>query len=615
MVASIAGREGPEYLVEIEDAAAHLFRVSLRLPQPRARQRLSLPVWIPGSYLVREFSRHLGGLRARQGRSECRCVQVDKCTWEVACKAGEPLHVQWQVYAFDTSVRAAFLSAERAFFNGTSLLLRAEGSEARPQRLRLAALPAGWRVATAMTPLQGATNAFVAADYDELVDHPFELGNFWDAEFEAGGVSHRFVVAGAWPGFEGERLVADTQAICETQIAFWHGAHATSGKAKNRPPRTAVAPFERYVFLLHAMEDGYGGLEHRASTALIAKRADLPRPGLARDAEGYVRLLGLISHEYFHTWNVKRLRPAELVPLDYGRENLTELLWFFEGFTSYFDDWLLLQSGRIDASQYLGLLGKTIQGVLSTPGRLKHPLSQASFEAWTKYYRADENTPNWTVSYYTKGSLVALALDLRLRQQAERPDLRAHGLGALMRALWRRSGAARAYSPGAAGRRGGALTMADIEAELDTLAGPGLVAELRHWVHGSTDLPLQALLDTAAVHWVQTEPAGLAARWGLRVDERMGVKQVLAGGAAQAAGLSVGDELIAIDGWRVRTLDDAKAWLPAQGEAALLVSRGQRVLMLKLRLPELAQAPQVALAAAAAAAEGALALRRAWLGA
>ena len=198
---------------------------------------------------------------------------------------------------------------------------------------------------------------YVAADYDELVDHPFELGRFWRGSFDAAGVPHEFVVAGAWPGFDGERLLADTRRICEAQIAFWHGTR------KPKPP------FDRYVFMLNAVDDGYGGLEHRASTALIARP---PRPAAARPAaptsDGYNTLLGLISHEYFHTWNVKRLKPRELARIDYTRENYTPLLWFFEGFTSYYDDLLLLRAGLIDAPRYLSLVAKTINGVAATPG-------------------------------------------------------------------------------------------------------------------------------------------------------------------------------------------------------------------------------------------------------
>ena len=242
------------------------------------------------------------------------------------------------------------------------------------------------------------------------------MGTFWSGSFVARGVPHRFVVSGASPSFDGERLLSDTQKICETQIDFWHGSSIKSISAKKR------VPHQNYVFMLNAVDDSYGGLEHRNSTALICSRKDLPRLGDAsskvtptKQMEGYTTLLGLISHEYFHTWNVKRLRPAEFSAYQYGAENYTQLLWFFEGFTSYYDDLLLRRAQLIDDATYLKLLNKTINQVQQTPGRLVQSVAQASFDAWVKYYRQDENTPNSTVSYYTKGALVALCFDLTLR--------------------------------------------------------------------------------------------------------------------------------------------------------------------------------------------------------
>jgi predicted metalloprotease with PDZ domain len=520
-----------EVLVELADTRAHCFRVTLKVPRPAASQRVSLPVWIPGSYLVREFARHLSGLEARQGEVECRIDHVDKCTWDVHCSGAGTLWLRCEVYAFDLSVRAAFLDDRRGFFNGTALFLRVEGREAETHRLRFRALPPRWQVATAMAPT-ARRHEFECAGYGELVDHPVELGRFWRGGFEVRGVPHEMVVTGAWPSFDADRLLADVRRICETQIAFWHGK-------RGKPP------MPRYLFLLNVLDEGYGGLEHRSSTALVCGRRQLPRVGVAETADGYVQLLGLISHEYFHTWNVKRLKPREFESIDFGRENYTRLLWFFEGFTSYYDDLLLLRAGLIDAPRYLRLLGKTMAGVLATPGRLQQSVAGASFDAWIKYYRSDENTPNATISYYTKGSLVALALDA---------SLRAGGRGNLddvMRLLWQRSA-------------GGPIAEADIAAALREVAGRPMDDELARWVHGKEDLPLPALLESLGVQW-RDDAADLAAQMGLRVSEGpisgVQVKTVLRGGAAERAGVSAGDELLAIDGWRVRRIDDARAWL------------------------------------------------------
>jgi predicted metalloprotease with PDZ domain len=578
------------YRIDVADAHAHLFRITLMVPKPAAEQRLSLPVWIPGSYLVREFARHLSGIGAKQGTRELPLQQLDKATWLARCSGRGALSVSYLVYAFDTSVRAAFLDADRGFFNGTGLCLRVEGSEALPHRVELRTLPAGWQVATAMRPVKAdaaGRGIYEAADYDELVDHPVEMGRFWRGQFSACGVAHEFVVAGALPDFDGERLLKDSHRICEAQIRFWHG--------RKKPP------FDRYVFLLNVIEDGHGGLEHRASTALIASRRDLPQAGKAEMSDGYANLLGLISHEYFHTWNVKRLRPAEFARYDYTQENYTELLWFFEGFTSYYDDLFLVRCGLIDTARYLKLIGRTVSGVLALPGRKVQSVAQSSFDTWVKYYRSDENTPNATISYYTKGSLVALALDLTLRREGK------GSLDAVMRALWAVSA-------------GGPISEVQIRAALLQVGGRSFDAELEAWVHGTDELPLQALLAPFGVEWA-AEAATLAQRLGLRVSESAltGVKvsHVLRGGAAERAGLSVGDELLALQGWRLRRLDEALRLMVAGTPATLLVARDQRVLSLSLTLPVVvvSAGPGVTLKAASQPAAAVAALQRVWLSA
>jgi predicted metalloprotease with PDZ domain len=517
------------YRVEIEDANAHLFRVTLTLARPAVAQGLSLPVWAPGSYLVREFSRHLSALTARQGGRAVSLAQHDKARWVAACAGHAALVVSYLVYAFDTSVRGAFLDAGRGFFNGSSLFLRAEGREAEAQRLSLGRLPAGWQVATSMSAL--GPRRFEAADYDELIDHPLALGRFWHGRFRAGGVEHAVAVGGAWPSFDGARLLLDAARVCQAQVRFWHGG----GKP----------PFRRYLFLIHVAEDGHGGLEHRASAALLAARRDLPRTGVAEAGDGYVGLLGLISHEYFHAWNVKRMTSCELAAPDLGRETYTRLLWFYEGFTSYYDDLLLLRAGLIDRARYLRLLAKAINGVLGSPGRRVQSVASASFDAWIKYYRGDENTPNATVSYYTKGALVALVCDLWLRVHASAT------LDDVMRRLWRAS-------------TRGAIGEDEIAGALAAAGGERLGRELQAWVHGTAELPLRSLLALAGVSWHE-ESVPLAALLGLRLNEGpvsgVQVRHVLRGSAAEAAGLAPGDELIAVDGWRVRRLDDARQWL------------------------------------------------------
>jgi predicted metalloprotease with PDZ domain len=478
------------------------------------------------------------------------------------------LQLSYEVYAFDNSVRTAWLDTQRGFFNGTSLCLRVHGQEDMPHALSLNAIKGStWLAATGLQATKVNKQGFgdyVAANYDELVDCPFELGNFWRGEFTACGIAHEFVVAGAMASFDGAKLIADTQKICETEIKFWHEKKSTSS-----------APYKRYVFMLNAVEEGYGGLEHRNSTALICNRRDLPSLGMKKMPDSYVTLLGLISHEYFHTWNVKQLRPAEFARYDYTQENYTELLWFFEGFTSYYDDLLLRRAKLIDDTTYFKLINKTINMVLQAPGRQIQSVAQASFDAWVKYYRQDENTPNATISYYTKGALVAMCLDLSMRSEGNA------NLDQVMRGLWQRC-------------KGGPLTEADLLAELQEQTGRSWHKEIKAWVHSTQELPLKTLLSSHGVV-VHEDPSQMAQRLGLRVAEVQGVvqiKAVLRGGAAEKAGMAAGDEWWAVASskaksttWRLKKLDDLTLLLGSDKKAKATITRDQKVLVLDLNIP------------------------------
>jgi predicted metalloprotease with PDZ domain len=433
----------------------------------------------------------------------------------------------------------------------------------------------GWNVATGLPAMdvdKAGFGRYQAADYDELADCPVEMGVFWSGSFSACGVPHRLVVAGALPSFDGARLLRDTQKICETQLQFWHAEGDPAAKHL-----ADKAPFAHYVFFLSAVDDSYGGLEHRNSTALIAARRDLPRLNDAKTSDGYTTLLGLISHEYFHTWNVKRLRPAEFARYDYAQENYTELLWFFEGFTSYYDDLLLRRAGLIDDAGYFKLLTKTANQVLQTPGRALQTVAQASFDAWVKYYRQDENTPNATVSYYTKGALVALCLDLSLRAEGKAT------LDAVMRGLWTRCA-------------GGPMAEADLLVVLQDQTGRSWAKEIKAWVHSTRELPLKSLLQAQGLQ-VHVDPAQMAQRLGLRVSDANGtvtIKAVLRGGAAESAGFAAGDEWLGVDvgargqggSWRLNKLDDLALLLGPERRFSALVSRDKRLLRLSLVLPQ-----------------------------
>ncbi|TFW24509.1 M61 family peptidase [Massilia arenosa] len=528
-----------QYSILPKDLSGHLFEVTLRVAAPAPEGQLFvLPAWIPGSYMIREFARNIVRIRAESNGAEVRLTKLDKHSWQADPVEG-PLTLVYEVYAWDLSVRAAHMDQTHAFFNGTSVFLRVAGQEATRHVVDIRP-PDGpesryWRVATALPELGAKRYGFgtyAADNYDELIDHPVEMGDFALGSFTAHGVEHDIVITGRVPNLNMERLERDLKVLCETQIAFFE-------------PKTRQAPMQRYVFMTMAVGDGYGGLEHRASTALICNRNDLPSVGDQGKppSEGYVRFLGLCSHEYFHTWNVKRMKPAVFAPYDYQVENYTPLLWFFEGFTSYYDDLLLLRSGLIDEPTYLKLLGKTIGSVWRGSGRTKQSVSDSSFDAWSKYYRMDENAPNAIVSYYTKGSLVGLGFDLSIRAKTEGR----RSLDDVMRTLWQRYG--RDFYSG--GGRG--VTDQELEALFDEVSGLRLRPLFERWVRGTEDLPL----------------AKLFAPFGIKlVDERKGDKpsldvgttrdgadlkltQVHEGGAAHHAGLSAGDIVLALDGLRV----------------------------------------------------------------
>jgi len=532
------------YRIKPSDPAAHLFEVSCQLAVDTSPDQeglvFALPAWIPGSYMIREFARHIIDIRAscdHGGKKRAvRLRKRDKHSWQAApCKG--TLTLTWTVYAWDLSVRCAHLDQTHAFFNGTGVFLRVVGQEHLPHVLDIER-PDGdgyrrWRVATALPELKARRHGFGsyrAANYDELVDHPVEMGEFQLASFEACGTTHEVAITGRVPNLDLARLCTDLTRICEAQIRFFE-------------PRSARAPFERYVFLIMAVGDGYGGLEHRASTALICKRDDLPVTGAdpAVIADAYLGFLGLASHEYFHSWNVKRIKPAVFAPYDFDAEAYTSLLWIFEGFTSYYDDLFLLRCGLIDTARYLGLVAKTIGSVLAGSGRKRQSVAESSFDAWIKYYRQDENAPNAIVSYYAKGCLVALALDLHLRAASGGNK----SLDDVMLLLWRRFGQT-FYT----GKQSG-LAEDEFPAIVEAATGINVEREVRAWAAGRDDLPLESLFAGVGVDLSRaaatTQPV-LGAK--LAAGEPR-LAQVFQSGPAHQAGLSAGDVLIALGGLRV----------------------------------------------------------------
>lgn len=535
------------YRLAPTDLAGHRCEVSVTIENPAPDgQVVSLPAWIPGSYLVREFARQIESMEASCDGRPVALTKLDKNTWRAEPCQGT-LTITCVIYAWDLSVRASHLDETHGFFNGTSLFLQVHGREDAPCLLELVPPPAGsvaseWKVYTSLPEAVGEPGAaerhgfglYRAPDYDALLDHPIEMGTPYVASFTAHGAEHEMVFTGLIPGLDLQRIVDDTRRICEAQIAFFE-------------PETRRAPFldsaERYVFMTMVTGDAYGGLEHRASTALMAARSDLPAIGKPEQSDGYRTFLGLVSHEYFHTWNVKRIKPAVFAPYDLTQENYTRLLWVFEGFTSYYDDLLLLRSGCINTTDYLRLLAKTVSGVLRAPGRLKQSVAESSFDAWTRYYRQDENSPNALVSYYTKGSLVALGLDLTIRRESggER------SLDDVMRLMWQRYG--RDFYQG----RVQGVAEEELPALILEATGVDTSDFIRRYAEGREDVPVAELL---ADQGIATEWKASSQTPSLEVRTRnQGTDVVLAtvyeGGPAHRGGLSAQDVLVAIDGIRV----------------------------------------------------------------
>ncbi len=484
--------------------------------------------------MIREFARNIVRIQAESMGEPVRLRKFDKHTWLAAPCSG-PLTLTYEVYAWDMSVRCAHLDTTNGFFNGTQVFLAVAGADAFDHLVDVRRPADGigddWRVATTLTEAAGRKVAakrdgfgvYRAASYDELIDHPVAMGRFASVKFDACGVPHEVAIWGRIHA-DMQRIAADLARICTAHIRLF-----------GEP-----APFPRYLFLVHAVAEGHGGLEHRNSTALICARDDLPAPNCGAVSDRYASFLSLCSHEYFHSWNVKRIKPAAFVPYDLSRENHTGLLWVFEGFTSYYDDLGLRRSGVIDVEAYLARLANTISRVQQGSGRKKQTLAESSFDAWIKYYRQDENSPNAIVSYYDKGALVALCLDLTLR-------IRSGGrvsLDDVMRELWRLFG-----------QTGRGVAEDGIRRVAESLSGLDLRRFFAAAVDGTGDLPVKRLLGAAGIaqSFVSLSSTPSLAIKCASDGNNLRVSQVFDDGAAQRAGISAGDTLIAIDGLRVNS--------------------------------------------------------------
>ena len=529
------------YQIEFDDYRQHLIHVTLRFVADPT-QVLSLPTWIPGSYLIREFSKHIESVRAYDEEGRLLEIQkFEKNKWRLFNTDHELITVEYDVYAYDLSVRGAYVDQTRLYVNPACACLGLEGQEDKAVEVELF-LPdelKHFQLATGMASKSLVKGRFTlkAKNYAELIDAPFELAEQTRFGFEANGIPHEFVVSGKH-AMNAARMQQDIEKICATEISMF-----------------GSAPFLNYTFMTMATANSYGGLEHPNSTSLISPREDLPKANEPEEpSEDYQRFLGLCSHEYFHSWLVKFIRPENFVNYDLNKEGYTSLLWIFEGFTSYYDDLILLRSGVISQASYIKLLKTQIDRYLQNPGRFVQSVSESSFDAWVKFYRQDENSNNAGTSYYNKGCLVALCLDLGLR-------LRGSSLDALMRKLYENA------------QKGIQVHERTIVELCNELTGDNWIEQINHLINTTDELPLDQLFPEFGLSYSLKNDKSLPL--GLKlVDKPEGVlvQSARRDGAAAQAGLSAHDVIIAIDGLKA-TMKLVEKYAKQEGSYSILAFR------------------------------------------
>ena len=549
--AAARAQSAPEpirYTLSFPAPQTHYVEITATVPTGRRPDvELMMPVWTPGSYLVREYARNVEAVTA--AGPDGRPLDVDKSKknhWRIATGGAPTITVKYRVYCREMSVRTNWVEADFALLNGAPTFITLADLTPRPHEIVIN--PAeGWkRSVTALPAMNGGDHRYRAPDYDTVVDSPIVIGNPAVYDFEVDGKKHSLVNVGEGGVFDGARAARDLEAIVKEDRRLW-----------------GFLPYDRYVFFNMITESG-GGLEHKNSTVLMTNRWS------TRTRRAYLGWLELASHEYFHAWNVKRMRPAELGPFDYENENITRSLWIVEGFTDYYADLQVLRAGLQTREEYLEDLSSTIELLQTTPGRLVQSAEMASFDAWIKYYRPDENSNNTSISYYTKGTVLAFLLDAKIRKATNG----AKSLDDVMRVAYEKFSGPKGYTP------------EQFRGVIEQVAGRNLQGFWEPAVEGTSELDYTEALDAFGLRFrpAAQQPADRASRPWLGVttrndNGRLVITQVQRGSPADVAGLNVDDEILAIDEFRVRAdrLENRLEQYKSGDKVSVLVARREQL--------------------------------------
>lgn len=516
------------YALSMPQPHTHFFHVELRLSNlnnPVYKKQgyldVKLPVWTPGSYLIREYAKNVEGFRAQAGSAAIRTEKINKNTWRLYHNGSNDLTIAYDVYAFELTVRTSFLDDQHGYANGASLFVYLPEYRSAPATLTVRP-PADWIVTTSLESVPDQSNQFLVPNYDLLVDSPLEIGTHKVLRFEAAGVPHQIAMVGTHAQVDETKLLADYRRICEAATAVV-GEH----------------PCQNYTFIVHHVPNGGGGLEHLNSTSLQTSRQ-----AYATEA-GYTGFMGLVAHEYFHLWNVKRIRPKALGPFDYDQENYTHLLWVAEGFTSMYDNYLLRRAGVTTPERYLSDVAGDFNYTESTPGSRVQSLAEASWDAWIKYYRPNENSGNSTVSYYNKGAAIATLLQLEIMHQTQGKKT----LDDVMRYLW-----AEYYQKQQRG-----FTDAEIQQALERVAGVSLESFFRDYIWGTAPVDFNRYLAYVGCRAVDQQADSAAPFLGAAFAPtsaqtgKLVVSTIHRDSPAWLDGLNAGDEIVTINGKKPQT--------------------------------------------------------------